>query len=130
MSDTEFREAFEDCSLPEADFDHEAHIRMGWIYVRSYPLAEAIDRFCSNLKAYTQHLGAPDKYHETITWFYLMLINERVATLADGHVWADFRSANADLFESGGMLLRRYYGEETLATAQSRIIPLLPTPSR
>ena len=126
MTDTQLRRAFQECSLAEDIFTHEAHIRMGWIYVRSMPLTDAISAFCSDLKAYTRHLGATDKYHETITWFFLLLINERNARLDIGHTWEDFRAANLDLLEGGGTILKRYYSGSSLASDSARTNVVLP----
>ncbi len=95
MSDSQFRAAFEDGSLPEELLSHEGHVRMAWIYVRAHPLIEAIDRFCRDLKSYVQ--GAADKYHETITWAFLIIVNERVAHADQS--WEDFKTINRDLFD-------------------------------
>ena len=126
MTDQQLQTAFQDCNLPEEDFNHTAHIRMGWIYVRSMPLTEAIASFSKDLKAYTVHLGATDKYHETITWFFLILINERSSDLPKGHSWTDFKTANPDLGDSGGPLLKKYYSAEILSSERARFTPLLP----
>ncbi len=124
MNDQEFQAAFEDTSLDPKLFDHEAHIRMGWIYATKYPLAEAIARFAGALRAYTRALGAQGKYHETITWFYMLLIAERQARTTAATFDA-FLAKNRDLVASPS-ILTRYYRPETLAAEQARQHYVLP----
>ena len=71
--------AMESGDIDAATFDHESHVYLGWLYVREYPLTEAIGRFTGALRRLTEKLGVPGKYHDTISWFYLLLIAERRA---------------------------------------------------
>lgn len=48
-------------------FNHEAHLRWGWLLLESFSLEEAIEKACSQLKHYTAKLGVSDKYNETVT---------------------------------------------------------------
>ena len=117
-------EAFEAGAIDAASFDHAAHVYVGWLYVREYPLARAIERFTAALRRLTVKLGAADKYHETITCFFLLLIAERrAASPADS--WESFRARNPDLF-TAGRLLRRYYLAQTLESDRARRSFVLP----
>ena len=40
-TDDAFLDAFENCSLPESEFDHRGHLRLGWLYLERYSLEEA-----------------------------------------------------------------------------------------
>ena len=126
MTNQQMKSSFQDCSQPEEFFTHESHIRMGWIYVQSMPLTDAIASFCQDLRAYTVHLGASDKYHETITWFYLMLINERSAKLTKDHNWAEFKEANPDLFAPSSRVLQQFFSESLLSAELARTTVMLP----
>ena len=117
-------EAFEAGNVDASAFDHAAHVHVGWLYLRRYPLALAIERFTDALQRLTRQLGAADKYHETITCFFLLLIAERRAE-APAESWAAFRARNADLF-SAGPLLRRYYLQQTLNSERARRSFVLP----
>jgi len=106
-------------------FDHEAHVYAGWLYLREFPLAEAIARFTAALQRLTARLGVPEKYHETVSWFFLLLIAERRALSAtDG--WSDFRSNNDDLFRRNNNVLARYYSDELVGSDLARRRFLLP----
>ena len=102
-------------------FDHEAHVFAAWRFISDLPLPEAIERFSGALIRLTHDLGVPEKYHGTVTWFYMLLIAERARP---GEDWATFRAANEDLFERD--LLDRYYTPERLASEEARSRFLLP----
>ncbi len=77
-------------------FHHRDHVRLAWAYLELEPPVRALDRFVSALKAFAASRGKPDLYHETITWAFLLLIQERRATSPAGDFDA-FALANADL---------------------------------
>ena len=117
--------AFEDGVVDIDAFDHEAHVYLGWLYTREFELLEAVRRFTAALTRLTRDLGIPGKYHETITWFYLLLIAERRNGAADD--WITFRRQNADLFARGEQnILNRYYRRATLASSRARHDFVLP----
>jgi hypothetical protein len=115
---------FEAGDVDPRKFDHEAHVRVAWSYLQQYPTAVAILKFTSALRSLTTRLGASDKYHETISWFFMLVIAERRATCPHAD-WQGFRSANDDLFE-GAALLKRYYSKGRLDSADARRHFLLP----
>jgi hypothetical protein len=125
MNDREFVEALEACSLPGSAFDHRAHIRLAWLYLREQPLLEALPRFIDSLKRYAGSLGASGKYHETITYAFMFLIHERMVRTPASSFDA-FADANADLL---GPILERYYTAETLASELARTTFVMPNRS-
>jgi hypothetical protein len=93
-------------------------VRLAWLYLRSAPLPRAIERFVGGLKRFADFHGVPGLYHETITWAFLLLIQDRLSRSPACASFADFEAANADLFEKNA--LRRFYCEETLASDLAR----------
>ena len=118
-------EEFESGEFDVAAFGHEAHVYVAWSYLRETDLLDAIARYRSALRQLTRRLGAEGKYHETITWFYLVAIAERQASdpVAD---WPTFKRANPDLLAVGGQWLCSYYSPKRLASMQARSSFLLP----
>ncbi len=108
------------------EFDHGAHIYMAWQYLRAYELGEAGDRFTSALKRITKAVRAPKKYHATISWFYMTIIAERMASNESDN-WNAFRVRNPDLFD-GDELLRTYYDSDILDADHARRVFVLPNP--
>lgn len=116
-------ERFESGRIEAEQFDHEAHLYVGWLYVNEFALADAIARFEKALKRLTAKLGVPDKYHATITWLYLMLIAE----MSDkNETWQGFRSRNAELFGDSKSMFRRYYSDALLFSDRAREQFVLP----
>lgn len=116
--------AFESGDIDPGSFDHEAHVYVGWQYVRKYPLGEAVSRFTGALRRLTARLRVPDKYHDTISWFYLLLIAER--SIDAGDDWNTFRRDNDDLFSRDNNILDRYYSRELLESERARNSFVLP----
>ena len=131
LTDDEFVTAFENLSLGGDSFGHRDHIRLAWIYLNRYPAHEALPLFANGLRKFATHLGAANKYHATITWAYLALINERMVRGGDPAArqelsWEAFSAANADLFEWPGGALSRYYKPSTLDSDLARRTFLMP----
>ena len=114
---------FEAGNIDAERFDHEAHVYMAWLYLEEFELADAISRFDAALKRLTRQLGVPQKYHATITWLFLLLINERRQS---GEDWPAFRKRNADLVENSRSTLQRYYSESLLFSDNARQHFMLP----
>ena len=130
MTDTQFLERFENQTLGEAEFRHRDHVRLAWLYLRRFPLPDAISVFSSGLKKFAARLGKADRYHETITLAYLLLINERMARGPASDAWPDFAARNPDLFRWKGGILDSYYRAETLSSEVARCAFVFPEPYR
>src|SRR5215471_11757641 len=126
MNDREFVSAVESCAISCSDFHHADHVRLAWIYLGNHSLTDAIDRFTQSLRRFEGHCGVPEKYHETITWAYLLLIHERMRREDAPCGWESFRAANVDLFDWEPSILERYYAPATLRSDFARRIFVLP----
>ena len=116
---------FEAGEIVPQDFDHEAHVRIGWCYLQRYPAAIAISRFTAALRSLTVRLGVPQKYHETVTWFFMIVIAERIAG-SQAADWQSFREGNPDLVKCAAALLTRHYSKACLASEHARRCFVLP----
>ena len=123
MGDREFVAAFEACKIANSEFHHADHIRLAWIYLREFPLLEAIERFTTSLRRFATHHGKAERYHETVTWAYVLLIHERMVDVSS---FEDFRAANPDLFSWKPSILESYYRAETLASERARQTFVMP----
>ena len=121
-----FIEAFEDCALEPGSFRHQDHVRLAWLYLTRYPVTEAIERYVAGLKRFASAAGAPEKYHETITWAYLLLTHERMGRMTGDHTWHEFAEANEDLLDWSNTVLDLYYTKETLGSSLARKVFVLP----
>jgi len=124
-ADTEFIRSFEDVTLPNSAFHHRDHVRLAWLYLERYPVLEALTRFTEGLKRFAAANGHPGLYHETITWAYLFLIQERKAGPGD-ETWEEFAARNPDLLGWNPSILDRYYAKETLYSERARRVFVMP----
>ena len=126
MNDSEWMQAFESCALPAASFHHADHVKMAFLYLQKYPPLEALACFSSALARFAAANGKPDRYNETTTWAFLLLIRERVARAGSPQTWTEFSAANADLLCWDNNILKKYYLPETLGSELAKRVFLFP----
>ena len=97
ITDDELLQQVEAGRLPLERFGHAEHVRLAWLYLRRYPLLQAIARFRTTLQAFAAAHGKQGLYHETVTLAFLLLIHERMSDVSRDPTWADFSARNADL---------------------------------
>ena len=118
-------ESFETGNVDVGAFDHESHVYIAWLYLQTFPRAQAADRFCTALRRLTERIGVPAKYHETISRFFLELIARRRDTAA-ARDWPAFRRDNDDLCSGAAELLQRHYSPELLWSVRARTSFVMP----
>jgi len=126
MTDQELIEQFEDGTLPNEGFHHREHVRTAFLYLTKYPVLEALQIFSRTLRRFAETRGKPQLYHQTITWAYIFLIQERMARAGSKQSWAEFARDNPDLLVWKDGILTRFYRSETLASDLARTVFLLP----
>jgi hypothetical protein len=135
VTDDEFLLAFERCRLARADWTHEAHVRMAWLYLtRTGPRAGVLDRVRGGIQKLNaefvarQHRAGPaphkepdprglDGYHETVTAAFVAVIAARVVP---GEPFPAFRARNADLFDRHLSALLAHYSPDRLFSAAAK----------
>lgn len=121
---------FEAGELDGARFRHADHVRLAWEYHRRLPAAEVVGRLAGGLSAFAASVGRPERYHETITWAFALLVRERIERTAppdaETDTWPAFCAANPDLFDRERPILGRYYRSETLGSDLARRVFLMP----
>lgn len=130
MQDTIFIEQFENTTLSPQNFHHKDHVRLAWLYLNRYPLLEALQKFSNGLKNFARSLGKEQLYHETITWAYIFLINERMVQADTKQSWEEFIAGNGDLLNWQETILNRYYSKSVLDSPLAKSIFLLPNKFR
>ena len=126
MTDQELIEQFEDGTLPNEGFHHREHVRTAFLYLTKYPVLEALQIFSRTLRRFAEARGKPQLYHQTITWAYIFLIQERMARAGSKLSWEEFARDNPDLLVWKDGILTRFYRSETLASDLARTVFLLP----
>jgi hypothetical protein len=125
LTDAELLARFEDTTLPKELFHHAEHVRAAWLFVRRDGMPAALSTFSTALKRFAAAKGVPGLYHETITWAYLLLLDERQRRHPDG-TWAEMVAANPDLLSWKPSVLDRYYSAEALWSDAARLAFVMP----
>jgi hypothetical protein len=126
MHPDEVLEALETASLDAGQFQHADHLKAAWALLRREPLPAALATFSSALSRLAAHHGKPQHYHETVTWFFLFLLNERLAAMPAEHDWGELEARNRDLFVPHRELLAAYYSPARLESPLARRAFVLP----
>jgi hypothetical protein len=118
--------AFEAAAIPNGSFHHRDHVRMAWLYLRLYPLNEALSRFTAALRHFAAMNGHSGLYNETVTWAYLLLLNERLERFGRTLAWQEFVELNPDILIWKGSVLERYYRPETIRSDFAKRVFVMP----
>jgi len=77
MADEPFVRAFERGEVPPSAFDHRSHLRVAWVYLREAASRdEALARIRTQIQRFAAAAGKSQKYHETITIAWMILLDE------------------------------------------------------
>jgi hypothetical protein len=117
--------AFESASVDPAKFRHKDHLYVAWVYLRALSLEEALARYVKHLRKLAAALGVPGKYHATITWTYLLLLDEAMHELPDAS-FEELLAARPALLDHKAGALYDHYDAAELATEAARRRFVLP----
>jgi hypothetical protein len=115
-----------DLSWPLDSFGHAEHVHLAWTLLAEKPLLEAMRACRRLLQAYAAHHDSADKYNETVTCFYMLMIRERMDELGPDHDWNNFRMANPDLFRPSKDFLEHWYPLGAAFTPEAKAAFRLP----
>jgi hypothetical protein len=125
LSDLEFENQFENCELAPTLFNHEAHLRIAWIYINRYGVEKAVIRLCSQLRNYVSHVGAFTKYNETLTIAAVRTVYHFMLK-SKSHNFRDFISENLRLSHNFKELLLQHYKTDIFTSETAKREYLLP----
>ena len=125
LSDQQFLREFEQTCLDPANFNHLGHIRIAWLYLNQYPTQLATDKIANGIKRYAASLGAPDKFHMTMTGALARIIAKRLELHPDSD-WHQFVQINQDLIRDAKRLVSHYYSQSLIESELARTEFLKP----
>jgi len=115
--------AFLDCTLPKAEWTHEAHLRVGLWHLLRHPPEETLDRLRVGITRYNLATGVANTersgYHETITRFYVWAIRAFVLTMDRTRPEDELAAELLQTHGDRGLALR-YWSKERLFSPQAR----------
>jgi hypothetical protein len=72
--------AFEAATIPAAEFTHVAHIAVALSYLKEMAPEQALERMREKIRAFAAHHGVSNLYHETLTAFWMKLLDHVAGT--------------------------------------------------
>jgi len=111
VTDADFVRQFEEHEIPNSQFRHRDHLRLGWWYLQNYGLEQAIRKVQDRIRSFAARNGHAYKYHATLTELWVRLI----AAHAAGHAFltfSDFVDENRELLDK--KLPLRFYSVQRL----------------
>jgi hypothetical protein len=119
VTDQEFLDAFETCRIPNTEFHHRDHLRLGLLYLRRYGPSAAAIRIAESIRRYATHHGKSDKYNETVTQAWLQLVHAAASDTVDQLV-----ATHPELLDKNA--LERYYSRDLLNSETARLTFVRP----
>ncbi|MBQ4820715.1 hypothetical protein [Aquimarina sp. MMG016] len=75
LTDSNFIEQFKNGSLNPQIFNHEAHLRLAWLYIDKFGIKQAEKHIQKQLQNFVEIVGGKDKYHKTLTIVAIRIVN-------------------------------------------------------
>ena len=114
MTDVELSRALERGEI--RNFHHASHLHVAWVYLAESSSAEqAANKMRDTLSRFAARAGKPQKYHETITLFWVHILAYAVSR---GERLEEIVHANPQLLEKN--LPLAYYSAERLFSDKAR----------
>lgn len=118
MTDAELTRGLERGEIANEDFHHASHLHVTWVYLaESSSVREAANKMRHTLRRFAAAGGKPEKYHETITMFWVHFLSG-VYAASSGERLEEIVHANPQLLEKNFPLL--YYSAEQLFSDEAR----------
>jgi hypothetical protein len=118
MTDVELTRALERGEVANENFNHVSHLHVAWVYLaESSSVQQAANKMRDTLRRFAGAAGKPQKYHETITLFWVHLLS-RAHAVSGGERLEEIVHANPQLLEKNFPLA--YYSAERLFSDEAR----------
>ena len=118
MNDDDFLQAFMDGPLPPGHFHHRDHLRLAWLLIRRLDVESAGSAIASGIQRFAARHGHAEKYHETLTQFWVRIVGHMVRVRPDIIDFETFIATFPQLLDTG--LPYRHWQHETMGTATAR----------
>ncbi len=119
--------AFESASVDPHHFHHRDHLYVAWCYLRALPLEHALARYVDHLRQLATALGAPNKFHATMTWAYVVLLHDAMER-SPGASFDDLMAKHPDLLDHKAGAIYEHYDRAELGAEDARRRFVLPKP--
>ena len=110
---------FEAQSIAAGDFNHRNHLRVAWFYINQFPTNVAREKIHQGLIHLTRVLGAEEKYHRTLTDFFIDYLLQ-VKWYLNTESWDEVEARCQYLLKDAKGLIAIYYSSEAISSDEAR----------
>lgn len=111
LTDPEFEQQFQACTLDPAIFSHEAHLRLAWIHIKNYGIDIAVGNIRKQLQQFVGHINAKGKYNDTLTVAAIMAVNHFIKRSGTNN-FIDFINEHPGLKTNFKDLVKTHYSQD------------------
>ncbi|HZU75271.1 MAG TPA: hypothetical protein VFA70_00800 [Dehalococcoidia bacterium] len=110
--------AFLSGTLSPAAFHHRDHLRLAWCLIRRSGVVAASITITHGIRRFATHHGQADKYHETLTLFWVRIVGHLIDARPDIAMFDDFLAAFPLLLDKD--LPYHHWRRETMQSGAAR----------
>ena len=110
--------AFETCEIHPAEFKHYQHLAVSLWFVKEFPYDDAVARMRAGIQKLAAAYGKTG-YHETITLFWLAMVQTFVAAASPESSLHVLANELAEKFADKNFILN-YYSDALLGSAEAK----------
>lgn len=125
LSDFEFIEQFVNGTLNPKIFNHEAHLRLAWLYIDKFGLEQAERDIQNQLQNFVSSIGAKGKYNKTLTIVATRIVNRFMQNFKSDN-FADFINEFPQLVFQFEALVNRHYSFDIFDSQKAKVEFLKP----
>lgn len=119
MDDEQYLKSFEAYAIDPATFHHREHLRVAYVLIVTYGLETAFVRLKASLLGFLIHLGVgTEKYHETVTYAWLLAVNHFMHMAKPSHGFDDFIQSNELLLDAS--IMNTHYSQKLLQSSEAK----------
>jgi hypothetical protein len=122
MDDDAFLARFEACAIPLEEWNHRAHLRVAWTYLRKFGLDGATERMRAMIPRFNASKGIVDAldrgYHDTLTVAWLRILDATINAHGPEADATSFLDTHTQLHSKA--LLRLYYSRDRILSREAK----------
>lgn len=125
LNDGQFESLFEQGDLPPSLFDHEAHLRLAWLYITKYGEERAKHKTCNEIKRFDKLHGNGDKFNVTVTTAALKTV-QHFLSKSKSEDFSGFIKEFPRLKYAFKELLDQHYGIDIFSNEKAKVSYIEP----
>ena len=118
LTDDDFVAAFQSGMLSPTAFHHRDHLRLAWRLIRQLGTPAATGMITEGIRSFAIQNGHADKYHETLTRFWVRIVSHLIDTRPDISTFERFLETYPQLLDKA--LPYRHWSRETIQSQAAR----------